>query len=140
MANPLDELLPIRKILVDGSEVEFVRDIDFASSSFTLAIVDGVIVVTLPAAARFTATTAGFFGATPVTQRTRAGQLTDNITGSVSGTLAAVPDPTDSPATADALRDNLVATTIPKLRDAISSLARKVNTIEQALHDLGLTT
>lgn len=53
--------------------------------------------------------------------------LTDNVGGSTSGTLAAIPDPADSPATADALRDDLVANTIPKIRDAISGLAAKVN-------------
>ena len=64
--------------------------------------------------------------------------LIDSISGSVSSTLAAITDPTDSPATADALRDDLVANTLPKIRDALSSLASKVNAIRTALRATGL--
>lgn len=38
MANPLDGLLPIRNILIDGEETPFLRDLDFASSSFQLTV------------------------------------------------------------------------------------------------------
>lgn len=51
--------------------------------------------------------------------------LTDSIGGTVSNTLAAIPNPADTPASADALRDDLVTNVLPKIRDALSSLAAK---------------
>jgi len=94
----------------------------------------------------------GFFNATPIVQpsaytqtystadKTHAARtaaaLTDSISGSVGTTLAAIPDPSDSPATADALRDDLVANVLPKIRDALSSIADQVN----KLRDDGLDT
>lgn len=62
-----------------------------------------------------------FHNATPVVQATRAGQLTDSTGGSVSSTLAA--GITDTAA-----------------KNAIASLAAKVNALEVVLHNLGLTT
>ena len=56
-----------------------------------------------------------------------AAALTDSTGGTVGTTIAAIPDPADTPVTADALRDDLVANTLPKLRDAIASLADQVN-------------
>ena len=64
--------------------------------------------------------------------------LTDSIAGSVSFTLAAIPNPADTPVTADALRDDLVANTIPKIRDALSSIASLLNTIRTNARAPGL--
>lgn len=55
--------------------------------------------------------------------------FTDNIGGTVNDTLAAIADPANSPATADALRDDLVANALPAIRNALSSLAAKHNTV-----------
>jgi hypothetical protein len=65
-------------------------------------------------------TTAGFYGATPIGQAARAGQLTDSTGGTVSGTLAA--------GITDAVAKN-----------AIASLAAKVNALETIVHNLGLS-
>jgi hypothetical protein len=54
--------------------------------------------------------------------------FSDSIGGTVADALAAIPDPADSPASADALRDDLVTNTLPKIRNALSSLAAKWNT------------
>jgi len=56
-------------------------------------------------------------------------ELTDNSAGTASDTLAAIPDPVDAPATADDLREDLVANVLPPLRDALASLAAKLNAI-----------
>lgn len=37
-ARPLDGLLPIRQILIDGEETPFLRDLDFSSASFDLTV------------------------------------------------------------------------------------------------------
>lgn len=55
--------------------------------------------------------------------------LTDDTDGTASSVLTAIPDPANTPASADALRDDLVANTLPTLRNAIASLAAKVNAI-----------
>lgn len=76
--------------------------------------------------------------------------MVDSTAGTADGTLEALPNPTDAPATADALRDDLVAvhwpilrnwgadvaarqaenkTAITACRDAIKELATKVNAI-----------
>lgn len=59
--------------------------------------------------------------------------LTDSSGGTANNTIAAIPNPADTPASADALRDDLVANTIPALKDAIADLAAKVNAIISAL-------
>lgn len=59
--------------------------------------------------------------------------LTDNTGGTANDTVAAIPDPADTPATADALRDDLVANTLPALRDALADLAAKVNALITAV-------
>lgn len=58
-----------------------------------------------------------------------ASSFTDNIGGTTGTTLAAVPDPADTPITADALRDDLVANVLPAIRDALSSLALQHNNV-----------
>jgi len=55
--------------------------------------------------------------------------LTDDTGGSPTSTLDAIPNPADSPASADALRDDLVANTLPAIRDALASLAAVLNGI-----------
>lgn len=90
-----------------------------------------------------TGTKVGFYGAAVVARpaaytqtyatatRTHAARtdaaLTDNTAGTVSTTLAALPDPADGLLTADALRDDLVANLIPVLRNALASLADQHN-------------
>ena len=64
--------------------------------------------------------------------------LTDNTSGTPSGTLDAIPDPADSPANADALRDDLVANTLPPIRDNIASLNADLDSIKAALRGLGI--
>lgn len=63
---------------------------------------------------------------------------TDNVGGAVASVLAAIPDPADTPATADALRDDLVANVLPKIRDALSSLAAKENATRAELRQAGV--
>jgi len=64
--------------------------------------------------------------------------LTDNSGGTDGGdTVAVITDPADSPADADALRDDLVTNTISELRDAIATLAAKVNELQTAMKDAG---
>lgn len=64
--------------------------------------------------------------------------LVDNTAGTANGTLAAIPDPTDAPATADALRDDLVAVHWPVLRNNFADLAAKVNEIRTVLRAAGI--
>lgn len=85
--------------------------------------------------------------------------ITNNSAGTADGTLEALPDPADTPGTADALRDDLVANVLPVIRnyatelatrqaenrtahtaerDAIKELAAKVNAILAALRTAGI--
>lgn len=64
--------------------------------------------------------------------------FSDSIGGTVADALAAIPDLGDSPATADALRDDLQTNWLPKLRDALSSLAAKWNTARTAFRNSGI--
>ena len=84
------------------------------------------------------ATGIGFFATAPVAQPADVVALTDNVGGANSRTLAAIPDPTDSPASADALRDDIVTNVLPKIRDAVSSMADFQNDIRTLLRSLGL--
>ncbi len=59
--------------------------------------------------------------------------LTDNTTGTPDDTLEALPDPSDEPNTADALRDDLVTTLLPALRNNFADLAAKVNALAAML-------
>lgn len=87
----------------------------------------------------------GFFDVTPIVQPTAYTQtysttsrtvsnptavtLTDSTAGTANTTLQALPDPADTPATADALRDDLVANLIPALRNNYADLAAQVNAL-----------
>ena len=61
--------------------------------------------------------------------------LVDNTAGTANDTIEAIPNPTDTPATADALRDDLVAVHWPALRNNFADLAAKINAIRTALRD-----
>jgi len=66
------------------------------------------------------------------------GDLTDSIGaggGTVDGTLQDLPDPADTPASADALRDDLVANVLPVIRNWGRELLTQLNTICQAMRD-----
>lgn len=87
----------------------------------------------------------GFFGATAVVRaaaytqtystatRTQenltSATLTDNTAGSANTTCQALPDPADTPADADALRDDLVANLIPAIRNNFADLIAQVNAL-----------
>lgn len=81
----------------------------------------------------------GLFGAAPVVQPAGASQgaLTDNTGGTVDGTLEALPDPADAPASVDALRDDLALNLLPALRNDLADLADRVNALRSALVALG---
>lgn len=93
-----------------------------------------------------------FYGATPIVKPSAytqtyatadkthanptAAALTDNTTGTANTTLQALPDPTDTPATADALRDDLVANLIPALRNNYADLADQHNKVVADIADV----
>lgn len=79
-----------------------------------------------------------FWNAAPIAQPADTVAFTDNVVGTVSRTLDAIPNPADTPVTADSLRDDLVANTIPQIRDAISSLADGFNDLRTWARSLGL--
>lgn len=62
------------------------------------------------------------------------GGLTDSTAGTPGATLVAMPDPADAPGTPDALRDDLVANTLPPIRNNFASLAAKINAIIGSVH------
>ena len=51
----------------------------------------------------------------------------------MDNTLEAIPDPADTPASVDALRDDIVANTLPALRNDLADLADQVNGLRSAL-------
>lgn len=97
-------------------------------------------------------TTVGFYGIAPVTRPTAYTQtyntadkthaaptataLTDNTTGTANTTLQAIPDPADSPGTADALRDDIVANDLPAIRNNFADLAASNNALIADLADV----
>jgi len=58
--------------------------------------------------------------------------LTDNTTGTANTTLQAIPDPADTPATADALRDDIVANILGPIRNNFADLAAAINALRGA--------
>lgn len=72
------------------------------------------------------------------TQASAIAALTDNSAGTANDTIQAMADPTDTPATADALRDDLVAVLLPAIRNNIADLTAKVNAITAALRGAGI--
>lgn len=65
--------------------------------------------------------------------------LTDNSGGTANNTIALLPVLTDTPASADALRDDIVNNFVPVLKDSIADLAGKINTIITTLDNAGIT-
>lgn len=55
-----------------------------------------------------------------------------------NGVTQAIPDPADTPATADALRDDLVANALPAIRNNIADVGKKLNDTLAALRAAGV--
>ncbi len=83
-------------------------------------------------------TTVGFYGKAPVTQAGAITDLTDSTSGTANNTVQALTDLTDSPASADALRDDIVTNLLPALRNNFADLTAKVNAILAAIRGVGL--
>lgn len=66
------------------------------------------------------------------------GALTDNTGGTANTTLQALTDPADTPADADALRDDLVANMIPEIRNNFADLAAQMNAFRTSLRNAGI--
>lgn len=66
-------------------------------------------------------------------QATTVAALVDNSAGTANGTVEAMADPTDTPATADALRDDLVAVLLPAIRNNVAECVTKINEIRTVL-------
>lgn len=80
-----------------------------------------------------------YIGATAARTAIDPGALTfAAVAGTANQTLEAVADPADSPATADALRDDLVANALPQIRNNFADLASQLNAIRTALVNAGL--
>jgi len=71
------------------------------------------------------------------TQASAINTLTGGTGGAASDALQVIPDPADSPATADALRDDLVANVLPTIRNDIADVTAKVNAMLAALRGVG---
>jgi len=80
----------------------------------------------------------GFYGGIPAAQAAASANLTDNSGGTANDTVQALTNPVDTPASADALRDDLVANLIPELRNNFADLAAKVNKALTVLRDIRL--
>lgn len=59
------------------------------------------------------------------------------VAGTANTTLQAMADPTDTPATADALRDDIVANLLPAIRNNFADVATQINAIRTALQNAG---
>lgn len=55
--------------------------------------------------------------------------LTDNSGGTANTTIQAIPAPTDAPATADALRDDLETNVLPAIRNNFADLTAAINAL-----------
>lgn len=64
--------------------------------------------------------------------------LVDNTGGVANGTLVAIPDLADAPATADALRDDFVTNVAPVIESNFADLADKVNDLLAELRQAGV--
>lgn len=64
--------------------------------------------------------------------------LTDNSAGTANNTIQAMADLTDSPATADALRDDIVANLLPAIRNNFADVTAKLNEFRTNLRASGL--
>lgn len=86
---------------------------------------------------RHISTKLGFYGVAATTRQTIVA-LTDNTGGTANDTLQAIPDPADTPLTADALRDDIAANILPAIRNDLADLTAKVNEMRSKLATLGL--
>jgi chromosome segregation ATPase len=59
--------------------------------------------------------------------------LTDSSGGTADNTVASPPNPADTPATADALRDDIVTNVLPVIRNDLADLTAKLNAVRAAL-------
>lgn len=59
------------------------------------------------------------------------------LAGTANDTLQALPDPADTPVTADALRDDIVANLLPPLRNNLADIAGKLNALIVAMRLAG---
>jgi hypothetical protein len=75
-----------------------------------------------------------------VKQQSAIASLVDNSGGVANDTVQSLTDPVDSPASADALRDDLVANLVPELRNNFADLTAKVNAILIALRNAEVIT
>lgn len=80
-------------------------------------------------AARPSAYTQTYSTATRTHSNPTASALTDNSGGSANTTIEAMPDPADTPLTADILRDDLVANFVAATRNNIADLTAQVNAL-----------
>lgn len=64
--------------------------------------------------------------------------LTDNSAGTADNTIAAMASPGDSPASADALRDDIVANMLPAIRNNFADVTAKINAIIAVLEGAGI--
>ena len=58
------------------------------------------------------------------------------VAGSANNTLEAMPDPADTPADADALRDDITTNLLPPLRNNIADICTQINALNADLLDL----
>jgi len=58
--------------------------------------------------------------------------------GTANGVTEAIPNPADAPATADALRDDLVANALPAIRNNIADVGTRLNEVIAALKQAGV--
>jgi hypothetical protein len=58
--------------------------------------------------------------------------------GTANDTMTAIAAPTDSPADADALRDDIAAVMVPAINNNLADLQAKVNAILTALRNAGI--
>jgi hypothetical protein len=60
------------------------------------------------------------------------------LAGTANQTAQAIPDPTDTPASADALRDDLVANALPPIRNNLADLYTQINLLRTNMQAAGL--
>lgn len=75
----------------------------------------------------------GFDGTVTSADVTALTSLGGTLTGTTDGTLADIAVPTDTPATADALRDDIATNMVPAINLQLKELQAKVNAIIAAL-------
>jgi len=82
--------------------------------------------------------TFGALGTTPVAQHAAQANVTGTAGGATNGAMEAIADPADAPATADALRDDLVANALPSIRNNIDEVRILANKAMDVLRTFGL--